>query len=179
MPYLIALGAISLVLGVWLVMLRHTLAMLDENTKNTMSRLGVQLSSRWDALSDLMDLTRGSAQREYQALSEIIKARRPITAESSVRDTMEQENLLAEAMGRIAAAAELCPGLKATQSYQRIMDSVNRYEGMTRQGHLVYNDSVTRLNRRIRLRLTSFLAGVMGFHSRDYLETKAMEVDDV
>lgn len=54
MPYLIALGAISLVLGVWLVMLHHTLAMLDENIKSTMSQLGVQLSSRWDALSDLM-----------------------------------------------------------------------------------------------------------------------------
>ena len=57
------------------------------------------------------------------------------------------------------------------------MDSVNQYEGMVRQSRLVYNDSVTKLNRRIRMFPTSAIAGILGFSKRDYLETQEGKAD--
>ncbi|MEG2081007.1 MAG: LemA family protein, partial [Oscillospiraceae bacterium] len=50
------------------------------------------------------------------------------------------------------------------------MDSVNKYETAVRQSRLVYNDSVTKLNRKIRMFPASLIAGMVGFKSRDYLE---------
>lgn len=158
------------VFALWFITTQRHLVLLDENIDNAMSQIGVQLSGRWDALSALLDLTKGYAEHEYKTLSGTIRARCPITAGSSVRDASEQENLLIGAMERIMAVAEQYPALKANQSYQKTMDSVNKYEAMVRQSRLIYNDSVTKLNRTIRMFPVSLVAGMMGFSRRDYLE---------
>lgn len=173
----IMIGAILGILVLWFISTQQALAMLDENINNAMSQIGVQLSSRWDALSALLDLTKGYAEHEYKTLSETIKARRPVTADSSAKDAAEQENLLIGAMSRIMAVAEQYPTLKADASYQKTMDSVNQYEGMVRQSRLIYNDSVTKLNRRIRMFPTSLVAGMLGFAKRDYLEANETKAD--
>ncbi|WP_352415759.1 LemA family protein [Oscillibacter ruminantium] len=173
----IMIGAILVILVLWFISTQRALAMLDENINNAMSQIGVQLSSRWDALSALLDLTKGYAEHEYKTLSETIKARRPVTADSSAKDAAEQENLLIGAMSRIMAVAEQYPTLKADASYQKTMDSVNQYEGMVRQSRLIYNDSVTKLNRRIRMFPTSLVAGMLGFAKRDYLEANETKAD--
>lgn len=172
------IGAVLvLALVMWFISTQRVLAVLDENINNAMSQIGVQLSSRWDALSALLDLTKGYAEHEYQTLSETIKARRPINAESSAKDAAAQENLLIGAMSRIMAVAEQYPTLKSDQGYMRTMDSVNQYEGMVRQSRLVYNDSVTKLNRSIRMFPTTMVAGMMGFARRDYLEANDNKAD--
>lgn len=176
LPYII-LGVILGIIILWFISVQRRLAMLDENINNAMSQIGVQLSSRWDALSALLDLTKGYAEHEYKTLSETIKARRPVTADSSARDAAEQENLLIGAMGRIMAVAEQYPTLKADQGYQNTMDRVNQYEGMVRQSRLIYNDSVTKLNRAIRMFPTSLAAGILGFSKRDYLEANEAKAD--
>ena len=76
LPYII-LGVILGIIILWFISVQRRLAMLDENINNAMSQIGVQLSSRWDALSALLDLTKGYAEHEYKTLSETIKARRP------------------------------------------------------------------------------------------------------
>ena len=176
LPFIMT-GAILVILVLWFISTQRALAMLDENINNAMSQIGVQLSSRWDALSALLDLTKGYAEHEYNTLSETIKARRPVTADSSAKDAAEQENLLIGAMSRIMAVAEQYPTLKADASYQKTMDSVNQYEGMVRQSRLIYNDSVTKLNRRIRMFPTSLVAGMLGFAKRDYLEANETKAD--
>lgn len=172
MPYIsIIIGAlVLLILIVWIVSTQRTLAMLDENINNAMSQVGVQLSSRWDALSALLDLTRAYAEHEHQTLIETIKARRPISADSSPKEAYEQEKLLLGAMGHIVALAEQYPALKADGNYRDTMENVNQYESMVRQSRLVYNDSVTKLNRQIRMIPSCLVAGPLGFSRRDYLE---------
>ncbi len=176
MPYIIVGVALAVVV-MWFISAQRTLAMLDENINNAMSQIGVQLSSRWDALTALLDLTKGYAEYEYKTLSETIKARRPITADSSAKEAAAQDNMITQAMGRIMAVAEQYPTLKADASYQKTMDSVNQYEGMVRQSRLIYNDSVTKLNRQIRMFPTSMVAGMLGFGKRDYLEAQEGKAD--
>ena len=38
---------------------QRKLVAMDENINNAMGQIGVQLSSRWDALTALLDLTKG------------------------------------------------------------------------------------------------------------------------
>ena len=170
-------GAVVLLLVLWFISIQRGLATLDENINNAMSQIGVQLSSRWDALGALLNLTKSYAEHEYKTLSETIKARRPISAGSSAEDAAEQDNLLVQAMGRIMAVAEQYPNLKADQSFQKTMDSVNLYEGMVRQSRLIYNDIVTKLNRRIRMFPTNLVAGMLGFSKREYLEAQEDKTD--
>ena len=171
-------GAVVVVLGLWLVSTQRKLATLDENINNAMSQIGVLLSSRFDALTALLDLTKGYAEHEYKTISDTVKARRSIiTGDSTADDVKAQENLITEALGRINAVAEAYPDLKANTNYIKTMDSVNEYEKSVRQGRLVYNDSVTKLNRTIRMFPTSIVAGMFGFSKRDYLEADSSKAD--
>jgi len=170
MPYIIALGVIVVLLIFWIISVQRTFVAFDENINNAMSQIGVQISSRWDALTSLLDLTKGYAEHEYKTLTETIKARRSITKDSSPDDIKKQENIITEAMGKIMAVAENYPDLKADKTYTKTMDAVNQYENMVRTSRLIYNDSVTKLNRAIRMFPASMIAGMLGFSKREYLE---------
>ncbi len=168
---------IIVLLVLWFVSAQRKLVAMDENINNAMSQIGVQLSSRWDALSALLDLTKGYAEHEYKTLSDTIKMRTSINSSSTAADVNKQENMFTEAMGRIMAVAESYPELKANENYIKTMDSVNEYEKTVRQSRLIYNDSVTKLNRAIRMFPTSIAAGILHITSRDYLEADDRKAD--
>lgn len=178
LPTFIAVIAIAEVIILWSISTQRKLVVLDENISNAMSQTGVQLSCRFDALKALLDLIKGYAMHESETLIETIKSGRSvITAKSTPDDVMRQEGIISEALGRIAMVTEQYPELKANQIYIKAMDAVQTFESMVRTSRLIYNDSVTKLNREIRLFPVSIIAGMMGFRQRDYLVEQAGRTD--
>jgi len=178
LPNFIAIIAIAAAIILWIISTQRKLVVLDENVSNAMSQIGVQLSSRFDALTALLDLTKGYARHESETLIETIKSRRSvITAKSTPADVLRQEGIISEALGRIAMVAEQYPELKANQTYIKTMDAVQTFENMVRTSRLIYNDSVTKLNREIRMFPASMIAGLLGFRQRDYLEENPAKAD--
>lgn len=175
---IIIAAAVLAALALWAVSCQRRLAVMDENINNAMAQIGVQLSSRFDALAALADLTKGYADHESSTLIETIKARRSaITASSTPDDVLKQEGVISEALGRISMVAERYPELKASENYAKCMNAVDSYEKMVRTSRLIYNDSVTKLNRELRMFPTSLLAGAFGFRQRDYLEAPEGKAD--
>ena len=178
MAVLIIIILLIILLGIWVVSTQRKLVVMDENINNAMSQIGVQLSSRFDALTALLDLAKGYAAHESQTLIETIESRRSvITAKSSPDEVLHQEGVISEALGRIAMVAEQYPELKADKNYMKCMDAVDSYEKMVRTSRLIYNDSVTKLNRTLRMIPTSLIAGMLGFRQRDYLEEVKEKTD--
>lgn len=177
-PILITIIAILAVIVLWVISTQRKLVVLDENVSNAMSQIGVQLSSRFDALTALLDLTKGYAKHEGETLIETIKSRRSvITAKSTPDDVLRQEGIITEALSRIAMVTEQYPQLKANQTYIKTMDAVETFENMVRTSRLIYNDSVTKLNREIRMFPVSMIAGMLGFRQREYLEEQSAKAD--
>lgn len=175
-PIIIAL--LVVLLAGWVMSTQRRLVVMDENINNAMSQIGVQLSSRFDALTALLDLAKGYAAHESQTLIETIKSRRSvITAKSTPQDVLRQEGVISEALGRISMVAERYPELKADKGYAKCMDAVDSYEKMVRTSRLIYNDSVTKLNREIRMFPVSLIAEMLGFRQRDYLEAREDKAD--
>ncbi|HOG41990.1 MAG TPA: hypothetical protein PLI69_05580, partial [Bacteroidales bacterium] len=52
---LIVIGIIA-ILVIWVISVQRNLISKEELCKNSMSQIGVQMSSRWDALTALADL---------------------------------------------------------------------------------------------------------------------------
>jgi LemA protein len=168
---LLVLGFALVLIILWVISTQRRLVVLDENINNAMSQIGVQLSSRFDALTALLDLTKGYAKHESETLIETIKSRRSvITAKSTPDEVIRQEGIIAEALSRIAMVSEQYPELKANETYLETMEAVNKYENMVRTGRIIYNDSVTKLNREIRMFPVSLIASMLGFRQREYLE---------
>ena len=178
MTILIIIALLVVLLAGWVMSTQRRLVVMDENINNAMSQIGVQLSSRFDALTALLDLAKGYAAHESQTLIETIKSRRSvITAKSTPQDVLQQEGMISEALGRISMVAERYPELKANENYAKCMNAVDSYEKMVRTSRLIYNDSVTKLNREIRMFPVSLLAAPFGFHARDYLEAVEEKAD--
>ena len=175
---LLIIGAAIAAAVIWTVSVRRRLTVMDENAGNAMNQIGVQLSSRLDALAALLDLTKGYADHESRTMIETIRSRRSvITAASTPDEVMKEESMISETLDRVCAVAERYPALKADESYAKCMNAVDSYEKMVRTSRLIYNDSVTKLNRELRMFPTSLLGSMFGFHQRDYLEVVEEKAD--
>ena len=172
MVVVLVLIAIVVLIVLWFISVQRMLVSLDENVNNAMSQIGVNLTSRFDALTGLLDLVKGYNEHEYKTLSDVIKMRTSIGGHSKASEVEAQENMITEAVGKIMAVAEAYPDLKSNTNYQNLMNSLNDYETKVRQSRLVYNDAVTKLNRTIRMFPTSLVAPMCGIVARDYLKTE-------
>lgn len=169
--------AIIAVLILWIIGVQRKLVKQEELCKNAMSQIGVQQSSRWDALTALAELTKSYNEHEYNTLKDIIAQRTSINGASSAKDADAQENALTSVASRIFAVAEQYPDLKANENYAKTMDSVNLYENQVRMSRMVYNDTVTAYNRMTRQFPDSIVAGMLGFASKDYLQEVASKAE--
>lgn len=73
-PLIIA-ALLLILLGSWLLSVRHKLSVLDENAGSAMSQIGVQLASRFDALNMLLRLPELYALPVVPAILEEIQAK--------------------------------------------------------------------------------------------------------
>lgn len=162
--------AIVLLLALWFVSVQRKLVAKDELCKNAMSQIGVQQSSRWDALTALAELTKSYNEHEYKTLTDTIAQRRSITSVSKASEADEQEDILTSVFSRINAVAEQYPELKASETYTKTMDSVNLYENQVRMSRMVYNDATTKFNNTVRQFPDSLVARMLGFNAKEYLQ---------
>lgn len=175
---IVVLFLLNIIAVRWVISTQRTLVVLDDIINNAMSEIGVQLSYRFDAVTALLDLTKGYAPYEVQTLMETIRSGRSvITAKSTPDEVFRQESFLNEALARILLVAEQCPELKMNENYMKYMDAVCGYEKVVRTCRSTYNDSVTKFNRLIRIVPIGMLAARLGFKKRDYLETAAERSD--
>lgn len=157
------------VIVLWAISVQRKFVSLDEFVKNSMSQIGVQMNSRWDALKSLAELVQSYDKHEYQTLMDVIASRKPLSRESSAGDVASQESSFASAFKSINVVAEQYPELKASEMFKTAMNSVNTYENQVRMSRMTYNDAVTKLNRAVRSFPDSVLAGVFGFSVKEYL----------
>ena len=147
---LIIVAIIVVVLISWIISVQRRLVAMDENINNAMSQIGVQLSSRFDALTALLDLTKGYAAHEATTLIETIKSRRSvITATSTPQDVLKQEGVISEALGRISMVAERYPELKANANFQQLQSELSDTENKISYARMSFNDCVLEYNNAI------------------------------
>ena len=171
METLIILGLLVILFSIWLTLTRRKLATLEENVKNAMGQIGIQISSRQDMTAALTEMVRDYAVPEKQSLADVFYSRRKIiTAASTVEQVQDQEQLVEAILKQLTALEEMYPELQKKQNYVSCKEAANSYRKMVHTSCLIYNDSVAQINRAIKKLPTSFLAGMIGFHQKEYLE---------
>ena len=170
MEILVIIGLILLLLVLWIISVQRKFAVMDGNIQNAMNQIGVQISSRFDALFAVLDLMKGYAADDIQPLMERAAARRSVI--TAPEEVSEQEQVIEETVKSIRLAAERNPLLCADKNYTKCMDAVECYGRMVYTSRLIYNDSVTKLNSALGMFPTNVIAGILGFHKREYLSQK-------
>ncbi|MBO7077701.1 MAG: LemA family protein [Bacteroidales bacterium] len=157
-------------LVLWVISVQRKLVNQDELCKNSMSTIGVQQESRWDALTGMVELIKSYNEHEYNTLRDVIAQRRPIDGNSSAQEADQQENLMGQVASRLNVVIEQYPDIKANENYAKAMDAVDKYTNMVRTSKMVYNDTATNYNKLIRQIPDSFVASLFGFKVREYLK---------
>ena len=160
---------VALAIGLYIVNTQRSLVKLDENCKNALGQIQVQLNSRWDALLALAKTASQYAQHESETLIKVIQQRRGEDLNSAEAINSNQGELN-QVLGRLIAIGEAYPDLKANEMFAKTMDGVNSYEENVRMSRMVYNDSATKLNRAVRQWPSSFVASMLHFTEREYLK---------
>lgn len=177
MATLLIVIAIVAVLVLWIISAQRKLVSAEELVKNAMSQIGVQQSSRWDALTALVELIKSYNEHEYNTLKDVIASRAGVNSNSTAAEAQAQEDLLNNVMQRLSVVVERYPELKADSMYQKTMDSVNTYENQVRMSRMTYNDTVTRYNRLTRQIPDSIVAALFHFTEKDYLKEDTSKKD--
>ena len=167
---LIIILAIIALLVVWVIGVQRKLVAQDELCQNSMSQIGVQQQSRWDALTALVDLVKSYNEHEYKTLKDVIAMRKDITGSSTAEDVNAQEQAMSGLLRDIKVVAEQYPELKANENYAKIMDSVNTYENQVRTSRMVYNDTATKYNTLVRQFPGSLVASLLHFGLKEYIK---------
>jgi LemA protein len=162
----------------WFVLTQRSLVVLDENCKNSLSQIEVQLNSRWDALMQLSRQAEKAGMIEAKAMIETIKARRPLVP-NSAQSINENEGQLNQLFSRLMMLGEQYPQFRSMPLFAKSMESISSYEENVRISRMVYNDTTTKFNRAIRQWPGSFVASMLHFTERDYLKIDNEQKRDI
>ncbi len=166
---LIVLAIIFLLL-IYFVSAQRRFVHLDELSENALSQIGVQQTSRWDALTQLVKTVKAYTEHEYNLLIETISRRNTNKVPQTPEEVESDDTAFRQTFSQFSAVAENYPDMKSGALFQDLMGSVNEYENKVRMSRMVYNDTVTKWNRLTKQIPTNLVASILGYRSRTYLE---------
>lgn len=163
---LIVLAVVAVVF-IYFLNTQRALVGLDEKRKNAFAQITVQLKTRWDAVTSLVEMTKQYASHEHDTLKDVIAERRITNV--TPEQMPGQEAAITQVLSRLTAVAEQYPDLKANQIFIDTMAGIKSYEENVRLSRMVFNDSVTKMNMMVRQWPSSIVASLLHFDIQELL----------
>lgn len=167
---LIIIGIVIIGIIAWGIGTYNSLVTITERVENAKAQIATQIESRWDAVKTLIDATKKYSKHEAELLENVTEKRSLIGKNTSIKDIESSEAELNNVIGRLIAVSENYPDLKASSVYENTMNSINKFEDYVRNARMIYNDTVTKLNRQIKIFPSSIVANIFNFDEREYFE---------
>ena len=169
MGIIIAIIVVAL-LVLWVISVQRKLVNQDELCKNSMSTIGVQQESRWDALTGMVELVKSYNEHEYNTLRDVIAQRRPIDGNSTAEEADLQENLMGQVASRLNVVIEQYPDLKANENYLNLQSQLEGCENSIANARREWQEAVQVYNTAVRRFPGNIIAGMFGFEKSPYFE---------
>ncbi len=159
--------AVLAVIFLYIFFTQRGFVALEEKMKNAFSQINVQMKSRWDAVTNLVEMTRQYTKYEHDTLADVVSKRNGSVSNAS--ELAESEASLRSVVGRLNVVAEQYPQLGANTVFVKTMGDIKDYEEKVRLSRMVYNDCVTRMNMMVRQWPSSMVAAILHFTTHDLL----------
>ena len=139
------------------------------------SGIDVALTKRYDALTKMLEITKGYAKHEKETLGEVIKLRKGM----SIAEKQDANNKMTETFGKINVLAEAYPELKSSENFKTLQLSVADVEEHLQAARRLYNANISSYNQEIVSFPTSIVAGMKGFVKKEFFEADEAKKEDV
>ncbi|MBK7559981.1 MAG: LemA family protein [Chitinophagaceae bacterium] len=178
---LIAVGAILLILVIWVFTSYNSLIKNEEKVKLQWSEVQSTYQRRLDLIPSLVNVVKGVSDFEQTTLTKITEARSKalsgmsnddITAENYQKQKQLQDTLAASA-NRMIMLIEKYPTLKGTAAYSGLQTQLEGSERRIKVARNDFNKAVADYNRKVRSFPANIVAGLFGFKKKDGFEAAA------
>ncbi|MBI5225368.1 LemA family protein [Candidatus Micrarchaeota archaeon] len=171
---LIAIG-IGVVVLLWLALTYNSFVTLRNRIDNAWSQIDVQLKKRYDLIPNLVETVKGYARYEKSVFENVTKARSAMMTAGNVADKAKADNMLTGALKSLFAVAENYPNLKANENFKQLQEELSGIESKIAYARQFFNDSVLEYNTKTQTVPSSIIAGMLGFHKKDYFQAEGNE----
>jgi LemA protein len=167
---LLGLGAIILIVTLWVVVTYNGLVRLRNAVKNAWSQIDVQLKRRYDLIPNIVETVKGYAGHEKDTLERVVKARQAGIDASTVKDQAAAENMITGALRQLFALSEAYPNLKANENFLALQEELSSTENKISFSRQYYNDTVQTFNTRQEMFPANLVASMLGFQPAEFFE---------
>lgn len=159
------LGAAILLWGVFAY---NRLVRLRVRAEESWRDIDTQLKRRWDLIPNLVTAVQGYASHESDVFEQVTAARTRSANASSPREQAEAEERLKGTMKSLFAIVEAYPQLQANENFMQLQQTLEQIEDAVQRSRHYYNAVVRDFNMSIQVFPRSFIAGLFGFHERQF-----------
>lgn len=175
----VAIVVVVLIVAIigWYISTRNKFIRMEQDVKNSESRIDVYLTKRFDCLTKMLDTTKGYMKHENDTLINVIAMRNP-GANASLKDKAAFNDQMTNVATQINAVAEQYPELKADKMFANLQASINEIEENLQAARSNFNANVSAFNKAILVFPASIVAGSR-FREKDYFEAEETKKQDV
>jgi LemA protein len=173
----IVVGALFWGIGVY-----NSLVSLEEGVRSAWSQVESQYQRRADLIPNLVNTVKGYAAQEKDVLLGVTEARAKVGQITVTKEVLEDpdafskfqaaQDQFSSAISRLLAVAENYPNLKSNENFLALQTQLEGTENRITVERKRYNEVVQGYNTRIRSFPASFVAGMTGFHEKQYFKAR-------
>jgi len=167
---LVLVGALPLILVIYLIAIYNRLVSKREEVNEASSDIEVQLKRRADLIPNLVEVVKGYAAHEKEVLEKVTEARTRLISAKTVKEGLEADNMLTEALKTLFAVAENYPDLKANQNFLQLQQELVNTEDKIQASRRFYNSVAQEYNTTLKIFPNNLIAQFFGFKPVEYFE---------
>lgn len=176
---LIVVGIVILLIILWYIGTMNKLRQLEVKVDEAMSGIDVALTKRFDALTKMLDTTKGYAKHETETLEKTIKWRQGIPANATLAEKQEFADSLTKVASGLNVVVERYPDLKADKMFTNLQNAIMDTEEHLQAARRLYNANVRTLNQIIVTFPQSWVARRIGMAKKEFFEAEEAKRQDV
>ena len=150
----------------------NNMVTLRNRIDNAWQNIDTQLQRRNDLIPNLVEMVKGYAAHEKEALAAVTNARNNAVAATTPEDKMAADGMLTGALRQLFAVAEAYPDLKANTNFIQLQTSLEDTENKVSYARQSYNDCVLNYNNAIQTFPGVIFAGIFQFKERTGFEAE-------
>jgi len=165
---LIVIGAILgivMLFGIMAISSKNSAISLEESVNTAQSGIDVQLSNRFNKLSELAECVKQYDSHEYKTLVDVITSRGKQMSGAQAK----------ECIAAFSRVEERYPDLKSQANYKNLMTEISLTENHLAQHKKAYNEFVRDYKRHCRMFPASLFLSIAGYEIQTYKYYEAGE----
>jgi LemA protein len=163
-----AVGLLILIVAFLVLETYNSVVTLNQQVSKAWANIEVALKQRFDQLPSLVDAVRGLMAYERETLTRVTRLRSEYAAGEPIPVQAATSEATSTAVRQLFAVVESYPDIKSQANVLALQEEVERLEDIIAARRELYNDTVYRLNTRIRQFPTNLLASLFGWTERPF-----------